>query len=289
MSSEIAGIEPQSPHHDRIVRVWSVVAHVLLILGGLVMIGPFLWMVHSSTLPTSEAYRYPPVLFPSYRAWENYERALSLVPFARFFLNSAIVAVAITLAQLFTCSLGAFAFARMRFPGRNILFLAYLATMMVPFEVTLIPSFIIIRELDWIDTYPALIVPFVFSAYGTFLLRQFFMSVHRDLLDAARVDGAGFFEIYWRIFLPLAGPALAALGVFVFLHFWNSFFWPLVVTNSLDMRTVPIGLALFQGRDSIQWNLMMAATTIAVVPTLIVFLVAQRYFVRGIMLSGIKG
>jgi multiple sugar transport system permease protein len=289
MSNVAIWPEAQSPNNNRIDRVWSVVAHILLILGAIVMVGPFVWMIHSSTLPTAEAYRYPPVIFPSYRAWENYERALTLVPFGRFYFNSAVVATTITLAQLFTCSLGAFAFARMRFPGREVLFLAYLATMMVPFEVTLIPSFIIIRELDWIDSYPALIAPFIFSAYGTFLLRQFFKSVHRDLYDAARVDGAGYFEIYWRIFLPLAAPALAALGVFVFLHFWNSFFWPLVVTNSMEMRTVPIGIALFQGRDSIQWNLMMAATTLAVIPTLLVFLVAQRYFVRGIMLSGIKG
>lgn len=283
--------QSDAPSADRrsLDRVWSIVAHTLLMLGALVMIGPFVWMVHTSTLPTAEAYRYPPVIFPSYRAWENYERALTLVPFGRFFFNSAVVATSITVLQLLTCSLGAFAFARMRFPGRDVLFLAYLATMMVPFEVTLIPSFIIIRELNWIDTYPALIVPFIFSAYGTFLLRQFFKSVHGDLYDAARVDGASYFEIYWRIFLPLAKPALAALGVFVFLHFWNSFFWPLVVTNSLEMRTVPIGLALFQGRDSIQWNLMMAATTLAVLPTLIVFLLAQRFFVRGIMLSGLKG
>lgn len=289
MNRDVAIAEPPASHNSPLDRALSILAHVILVLGGLAMVGPFVWMIHSSTLPTAEAYRYPPVLFPSYRAWENYERALTLVPFARFFLNSTIVAASITFAQLFTCSLGAFAFARMRFPGRDFLFLAYLATMMVPFEVTLIPSFIIIRELEWINTYQALIIPFVFSAYGTFLLRQFFMAVHRDLFDAARMDGAGFFEIYWRIFLPLAGPALAALGVFVFLNFWNSFFWPLVVTNSMDMRTVPIGLALFQGRDSVQWNLMMAATTISVIPTLIVFLAAQRYFVRGIMLSGIKG
>lgn len=289
MSRDVVVAEPQASQRSLLDRALSILAHVILVLGGLAMVGPFVWMIHSSTLPTAEAYRYPPVLLPSYRAWENYERALTLVPFARFFLNSTIVAASITLAQLFTCSLGAFAFARMRFPGREFLFLAYLATMMVPFEVTLIPSFIIIRELEWINTYQALIVPFVFSAYGTFLLRQFFMAVHRDLFDAARMDGAGFFQIYWRIFLPLAGPALAALGVFVFLNFWNSFFWPLVVTNSMEMRTVPIGLALFQGRDSVQWNLMMAATTISVIPTLIVFLAAQRYFVRGIMLSGIKG
>ncbi len=211
------------------------------------------------------------------------------MPFGRFYLNSLIVSTAITIAQLVTCSLGAFAFARLRFPGKDALFLLYLATMMVPFEVTLIPNFVIVRELGWIDSYWALIGPLVFSAYGTFLLRQYFKTIPSELDDAARIDGAGFLTVYWRIYIPLSGPALATLAVFVFLYSWNTLLWPLVVTNSIDMRTVPFGLALFFGRDQVQWHLLMAASTVAIVPTMIVFLAAQKYFVRGITMTGIKG
>jgi multiple sugar transport system permease protein len=279
----------QKPRSKPVVRWGSLLAHGVLILGAITMVIPFLWMLHTSTMPTYEAYKYPPVLIPSRRAWENYPLALAMLPFGRLYLNSLFVAGSITIAQLITCSLGAFAFARIRFPGREALFLLYLATMMVPFEVTLIPNFILIRQLGWIDSYAALIVPFIFSAYGTFLLRQYFLGIPRDLDDAAKMDGASYFTIYRRIYLPLSGPALATLGVFVFLFFWNSLFWPLVVTNSMEMRTVPYGLAMFVGREIVQWNLMMAATTVAVVPTLIVFLLAQRYFVQGITLTGIKG
>ncbi|HEY3081669.1 MAG TPA: carbohydrate ABC transporter permease [Chloroflexota bacterium] len=272
------------------LRWSSLLAHALLALGATTMAVPFLWMLHTSTMPTAEAYKYPPVLFPSRRAWENYTLALSLLPFGRFYLNSLLVSTSITLAQLLTCSMGAFAFARLRFPGRDALFLLYLATMMIPFEVTLIPNFVIVRELGWIDSYLALTVPMVFSAYGTFLLRQYFKTIPGELDDAARIDGAGYLTVYWRIFLPLSGPGLATLGVFVFLFFWNTLLWPLIVTNSMEMRTVPFGLAMFLGKDQIvQWNLLMAASTMAVVPTLVVFLAAQKYFVQGITLTGIKG
>jgi multiple sugar transport system permease protein len=261
-------------------RWTGLVAHALLGVGAITMTIPFLWMLHTSTMPTAEAYKYPPVLLPSRRAWENYTVALSLLPFGRFYLNSLLVSTSITLAQLLTCSMGAFAFARLRFPGRDTLFLLYLATMMIPFEVTLIPNFVIVRELDWIDTYWALIVP----------MRQYFKTIPGELDDAARIDGAGYLTVYWRIFLPLSGPALATLGVFVFLFFWNTLLWPLIVTNSMEMRTIPFALAMFLGKDQIvQWNLLMAASTMAVVPTLVVFLAAQKYFVQGITLTGIKG
>lgn len=215
---------------------------------------------------------------------------MSFFPFGRFYLNSLFVATTITIAQLFTCSLGAYAYARLRFPGRDVLFLLYLATMMVPFEVTLIPLFIVVRQFGWINTYQGLTIPFFFSAFGTFLLRQYFLTLPRDLDDAARIDGAGYFGVYWRIALPLSGPALATLGIFVFLYFWNVLLWPLVVTDSIDLRTVPYGLAMFVGKDQIvNWNLLMAASTVSVVPTLIVFILGQKYFVRGITLTGIKG
>ncbi len=258
MSSLAARRSPTA--HWQLGRRWpSLVAHAVLIAGALTMVIPFLWMLHTSTMPVTQAYKYPPVLFPTRRAWENYQVALSLMPFGRFYLNSLIVSTAITIAQLVTCSLGAFAFARLRFP------------------------------VGWIDSYWALIGPLVFSAYGTFLLRQYFKTIPSELDDAARIDGAGFLTVYWRIYIPLSGPALATLAVFVFLYSWNTLLWPLVVTNSIDMRTVPFGLALFFGRDQVQWHLLMAASTVAIVPTMIVFLAAQKYFVRGITMTGIKG
>ncbi|HEY3108467.1 MAG TPA: carbohydrate ABC transporter permease [Chloroflexota bacterium] len=289
--SSLASTRPLGLAERRARFRWSaLLAHGMLTVGAVTMVIPFLWMLHTSTMPTAEAYKYPPILVPSRRAWENYRVALSLLPFGRFYLNSLFVSSAITVAQLLTCSLGAFAFARLRFPGRDGLFLIYLATMMVPFEVTLIPNFVIVRELAWVDTYWALTVPMVFSAYGTFLLRQYFKTIPSELDDAARIDGAGYLTIYARIFIPLSGAALATLGVFVFLFFWNTLLWPLVVTNSMEMRTVPFGLAMFLGKDQIvQWNLLMAASTVAIVPTLIVFLAAQKYFVQGITLTGIKG
>jgi len=190
---------------------------------------------------------------------------------------------------LLTASLAAFAFARLRFRGRDALFLLYLATMMIPFPVTLIPNFIIVRVLGWIDTFRALILPPAFSAFSTFLLRQYFMSIPVELDDAARVDGASSFRIWWQVIMPLSGPALATLAIFTFLGQWNSFLWPLVVTNSEEMWTLPVGLASFQGQYSIEWHLLMAGSVIAIVPILVIYLIGQKWFVRGITLTGMGG
>jgi multiple sugar transport system permease protein len=276
------------PNVGRAVRLGA--AYTALTVLGLLWVAPFLWMVFTSLKSPVEAYRVPPTIVPQVWAWGNYAQALSLLPFGRFYLNSAVVAGLITVGQLVTCSLGAYAFARLRFPFRGPLFVAYLATMMIPFEVTMIPVFVMMRTLGWIDTYPALIVPHLFSAYGTFLLRQFFLTLPRELEDAARIDGCGHFQTYWRIALPLSGPALATLGTFVFMWAWNQLMWPLIVTNSLEMRTIPFGLAMFLGENrTIEWNLLMAAATAALLPMIAVFLFFQRYFVEGITLTGIKG
>ncbi len=208
--------------------------------------------------------------------------------FLLFYLNSIIVAVAVTLGQVATSSLAAYAFARLRFPGRDSLFLGYLATLMVPAVITMIPVYVLLSRLRLTDTYWALILPAMFSAYGTFMLRQFFMTIPRDLEDAARIDGASLFGIYARIIMPLSKPALAALTTFVFLHSWNDFMWPLIVIDSLRLKTLPIGLAQFQGPYATEWHLLMAASVIVMVPVLIVFIAGQRYFVRGIILSGLK-
>jgi multiple sugar transport system permease protein len=226
---------------------------------------------------------------PSRFAWENYLEAVSAMPFGRFYFNSFVVAVSVTFLQILTSSLAAFAFARLRFRGREPLFLLYLATLMVPFQVTMIPNFIVVRLLGWYDSYQALILPTAFSAFSTFLLRQYFRGIPIELDEAARMDGASSWRIWWQIVMPLSGPAIAALAIFVFLGSWNDFLWPLVITTSLDMRTLPVGLSAFQGQYNVQWHLLMAGSVIALIPVLIIYVAAQKWFVQGITLSGLTG
>lgn len=267
----------------------AIVAHGLLLFGAVTMVIPFLWMLSTSLKSDQQAYVFPPIWIPDPIMWSNYRTTWEALPFDRFLINSTIVAVLVTLGQLFTCSLGAYAFARLRFPWREPLFVLYLATIMVPFQVIMIPLFILVRELKWLDSYPGLIVPLIFSAYGTFLLRQFFKTIPNELEDAAKIDGCSYFRIYWNIMLPLSKPALATLGIFVFMWSWNNFLWPLLVTNSLEMKTLPLGLAYFLGQYTIYWNLLMVGATIALVPILVIFFFAQRYFIEGITLTGLKG
>jgi multiple sugar transport system permease protein len=223
-----------------------------------------------------------------YIRWFNYVQSWTSVNFPRYYINSIIVAVAVTFGQVFTSSLAAFAFARLEFPGRDKIFLAYLGTMMIPSEVTIIPIFILLKILGWIDTYQALILPGIFTAYGTFLLRQFFLTIPKDLEDAAVIDGCSKFRIYATIILPLSKAALATLTTFVFMGSWNNFMWPLIVTNSDNMKTLPIGLASFQGQFSTDYTLLMAASMIVLIPVIIVYIFNQRFFTEGIVLSGLK-
>jgi len=209
--------------------------------------------------------------------------------FLMAYINSILVAVAATLGQVLTCSMAAFAFSRLRFRGRDYLFFGYLATMMIPAAVTLVPVFMLMKWLNWFDTYKVLILPAMFSAYGTFLLRQFFMTLPHELEEAAKIDGAGFFRIYWQIALPLSKPALATLATFTFIGSWRSFLWPLLVLNDPNMHTLPMALREFQTRHGTDWHLMMAASVIALIPIIIVFLFNQRFFVEGVKLSGMKG
>lgn len=208
--------------------------------------------------------------------------------FVAFYLNSLIVTVVVTVGAVFTSSLAAFAFARLSFPGRDRLFLGYLGTMMVPSVVTMIPIFVLLKVMGWIDTYTALILPPMFTAYGTFLLRQFFVSIPTELEDAARIDGCGLWGIYRHVIMPLSGPALATLTTFIFLGTWNSFMWPLIVINSMEKRPLMLGLYAFMSRYNTEWSLMMAASLMVMAPVIIVFVIGQRYFVRGIVLSGLK-
>jgi multiple sugar transport system permease protein len=268
-----------------------VLTHALMIALSVVMVFPFVTMFLTSIMTFSQAYSFPPDLIPKPLYLANYSEALALRPFHIYLLNSLGVALAITLARLIGCSLGAFAFARLQFPGRDLIFWVYLATLMLPDHVTLIPLFFIARDLHWIDTYAGLTVPFFVTAFGVFLLRQFFLTIPREIEEAAIIDGCGPFGLYARIVLPLAKSGIAALGILTFVNAWNMFVWPLIVTNSDPMRTIVVGIALLT-TDSVQlanWPRMMAVSTMAVVPSLVVFLFGQRYFVQGITLSGLKG
>ncbi len=282
-----AGGRAAGARRKRRIGMWLLV--IFLIPAAIFMLAPFVWMLSTSLKGVGQVFEYPPRWIPETFHWENYTRVFKVLPFGRFFFNSAVVATTVTVLQLVTCSLAAYAFARLRFPGRDALFLAYLGTLMIPGQVILIPNFILLRYLGWIDTYWALIVPGIFSAFGTFLLRQYFLTIPAELEDAAVVDGATRFQIYTRVILPLAGPALSALAIFTFLGQWNSFLFPLVVTKSTGMSTLTVGLRTLQGQYNTDWTLLMAGAVIALAPVLIVFIFAQRYIIRGIALTGLGG
>ncbi len=266
----------------------SLPIHGLLLAGAVVMIVPFMWMLTLSLKP-AELTHTEPYLIPTTFQWSNYTEAWAAASFERYYLNSAIMTLGITVGQVIFSSLAAFAFARLEFRGKEVLFLLFLGTMMVPFHVILIPSYLIIRNLGWTDTFQALIIPRLISAFGIFLLRQYYHNIPRELDEAAMMDGCSRLGTWWRIVLPLSGPALATLAIFAFLFAWNDFLWPLVVTNDPDMRTVQLGLAMFQGRYGTQWTLLMAGTVSATVPTILAFLVGQRWFIASIAQTGLKG
>lgn len=265
--------------------------HLLLILGSVTMLLPFFWMVSTSLKPGADVFReFPPRWIPATFEWSNYRTALTALPFDRFYLNSFIVAISVTVLQLLTSSLAAFAFARLKFRGRDLLFFIYLAALMIPFPVLLVPNFIIVRYLGWYDSYAALIVPVSFSAFSTFLLRQYYRGIPMDLDEAARIDGASSFRVWWQIVFPNSRPVLAALAIFIFLGNWNEFLWPLVVTNSETMRTVPVGLNTFKGQYTVKWELLMAAAVVGMLPILIVYTLAQNWVIRGMSVTGgLKG
>lgn len=268
--------------------IGSVLLHVAMYSLALITVSPFLWMVITSFKDLPDILTYPPVWWPKHFIIDNYVNAFSAAPFGRFYFNSLFIAVAVTIGQVITCSMAAFAFARLQFRGRDVLFYIFLATMMIPGQVTMIPSFMMLYWLGWIDSYAALIVPGLASAFGTFLLRQFFLTIPRDLEDAASIDGCGRFGLLWRIILPLSKPALATLAVFTFMGVFNDFLWALIVVSSEEMRTVQLGLAIFRDRYQTDWGQLMAASVAATLPILLVFFAAQKYFIKGITLSGLK-
>ncbi len=262
--------------------------HVILMGAGVLFMLPFIWSISTSLKPMSELFSVRPSLIPNTIRWENYLDVFENAPFLRFYLNSIIVTAGRTIGQVAIASLAGFAFAQLRFPGRNVIFVALLAGLMVPDQVLIVPRFIIMREFGWFDTYQGLIIPLIFSSFGVFLLRQYFLGIPRDFYEAAWLQGANPFQIYLHIYLPLARPALAAFGFLALLSSWNEFFWALTVTNQTDMRVLPVGIALFQGQYFTNNAILMAAANMATFPLLIAFLFFQKHLVEGVALSGLK-
>ena len=270
--------------------------HLVLVPATLALIFPLVWLAVTSVETSAEALHFPPILTPHTLRFANYSDAWHSAPFGRFFVNSAVVAVTTVLCNLVLCSLAGYAFARLRFFGRTLLFAAIMATLMVPFQVTMIPQFIITKWLGvhvlagvGIDHIGALILPNAATAFGVFFLRQFFRTLPVEYEESARVDGASRLTVLWRIVLPLSAPALATLAALTFLDSWNSFLWPLIAINSTGQMTLPLGLATFQGAHATEWALLMAGNMMSLAPMLVVFFAAQRYFVRSVAATGLAG
>lgn len=262
--------------------------HTMLSIGAIVMMIPFLWMVSTSLKSFGESMQVPPVIIPKEWHFDNFLKVFESVNFLKYYINTIIVTTGRTLAQLFLCSLAAFAFARMKFPFKNTIFIAILTVLMVPPQVILIPNYAIMSRLGWLDTFYALIVPGIFSAFGVFLLRQFFMGIPKELDEAATIDGCSWWGIYWKVILPISTPALIALGIFTALASWNDFLWPLVMTNSENMRVLSIGIASFQGEYSTNYPLLMAGALLSTIPMVIMFIFLQKYLIAGIALGGVR-
>ena len=280
---------PAIRHRSRAATVRTVLSQTLLSLIALLFLVPIIWMVLSALKPSAEVFTVPPKPFGSSIMWGNFAEAWNYLPFGRFILNTVFVAGVGTSITLVASALSGYAFARLNFRFRGGLFVLYLSTLIVPQEVIVIPMFLVMKELEWVNSYKALILPWAFTAFGTFLLRQFFITVPRELEEAAKLDGCGHIRILSRIFVPISAPALAVLAVFTFIGYWNSFLWPLIIVSDTNKMTVPLGLQLFLGQQGQRWELLMAASTIAMVPTILLVLALQKYLVRGIALSGLGG
>jgi multiple sugar transport system permease protein len=284
-------------------RLWRIFLYVTVGVGALLVLSPFLMMISMSLTQESQVAAWPPRLIPNPLQFSNYPDAFISAGLGRYFLNSLIVSVSATVSAVVFDSLAGYAFAKMRFPGRGALFAFILATTMIPVQVTIIPLFIMFRRIPFlgdndmfgvggtglINTYWPLIIPFMASTFGTYLMREFFRMIPSGLMDAARVDGASELRIFWKIYLPLAKPALATIALFSFTFSWNEFLFPLIMTSKPELRTLQLGLTLFNGQYFTQWDLMMAATVMVTLPTFIVFFLGQRYFIKGIAMTGIRG
>lgn len=266
-----------------------VLLYIVLILIAVIMVVPFLWMLSTSLKTQYDAVKIPPVWIPDPPQWENYVKLFTEQPMFQFMLNTIKIVFFVVLGQLFFSSLAAYSFARISFKGRNVVFFFYIATLMVPGQVTMIPTYLMFAKAGLTDNHLALILPAFFSAFGVFLLRQFFMSLPRELEEAAEIDGCNPFMTYWRIMLPLVVPAMQTLGVFTLMNTWNDYMGPLIYLSSPEKYTMTLGIAYFKGVYTTQWNLVMAGSIVSVVPILIAYLCAQKYFIEGIAFSGVKG
>ena len=271
-------------------RLSHSVLHLVLVTGLAAMLMPIVFALSTSLKPYGDIFVYPPVWIPPQPKWDNYVEALTYVPFDRYFRNTSLITGLDIVGKLLSCSIVAFSFSRLRWWGRDTLFLVMIATLMLPPQVVLIPQFVIWKELGWVDTFVPLILPnFLGGPFITFLLRQFFMSIPTELDDAARIDGCSSFGIFWRIILPLSRPALMAVTVFVFNATWNEFLAPLIYLHSKENLTIALGLRIFQSEHGPEWHLVMAASLVTMLPVLLVFFFGQRYFIQGIVFTGVKG
>lgn len=269
------------------IRPGRILTWTLLFIGGLIMITPLVYMFSTSLKTSGQVYDLR--LIPSAPTLQNYMTILADGRFIRWFLNSLIVGVVVTSSNVFFDSLVGYTLAKFQFRGRNFIFIAILSTLMIPTEMLVIPWYLMSSKLGWLDSYWGIMFPGMMTAFGTFLMKQFFESVPDDFLEAARIDGLNEFQIWWKIAMPLVTPAISALAIFTFLGNWTAFFWPLIVVTSPELYTLPVGLSSFAVEQSIQWEMIMTGAAVATLPTLIVFIVLQRYIVRGVMLAGLKG
>ncbi|MGD0002824.1 MAG: carbohydrate ABC transporter permease [Anaerolineaceae bacterium] len=261
---------------------------LILVPVALIILVPYLWMLTTS-LKVRGTTGLPPYLFPAQFEFSNYQIAWAAAPFLRYYLNTTVVAVAVIAARILLSGMAAYAFAFLKFPGRNLLFLLFLGSMMIPFQATVIPAYLIVRDLHWFNTYQGLIVPRMVDAFSIFLLRQAFISLPIDYLDAARLDGCSHWGVFWRVVIPLCRSSVVTMGLFSFLFVWNDYLWPLLVCNQETMRTIQLGLQIFSGRYQVEWTYMMAGTVTATLLPVLIFLFAQRQFISGLTRSGLKG
>ena len=272
-------------------RITLAFVYLALVAGAVVILAPFVWMLSTALKVPGTEFIYPPQLFTRPLRWNNFSEGWGALPFTRWFLNTSTITLLSVTGAMVSSSLVAYGFARLEFPGRTILFVILLSTMMLPFHVRLIPMFITFRYLGWIDTYLPLVVPFFFGGvpFFIFLVRQFFLTIPLEMEDAAAIDGAGVFTTFLRIILPLSRPVLGVVGVFAFIRVWNDFLEPLIYIHSMDKMTLSLGLRFFQAQDFTDWTRLMAVSIVVLVPSLVLFFVAQKYYIHGVVTTGIKG
>ncbi len=281
--------KPAEGFVHRIIRHrGAVIAHLLVLGAVAISVSPYLWMVSSSLRTMTNMFSIPIQWIPHPVNWQSYVLAWHAQDFPRYFFNSGVVAVAITLGNLLLCSLAGYSLAKFRYFGRGLLFILILSTMMLPLEVTMVPLFLIIKRFDWVNSYQGLIVPFLVDGFGVFLMRQYMLGIPKDLIDSARIDGASEFRIFWQIVLPLCKPALVALGVFTFREAWDMYIWPLIIVSKDSLRTLPLGISLFMSSYGTAWDQLMAIAVLGTLPMIVLFFVLQRAFIQGIAVTGLK-